>query len=376
MKRADEGAVDDVDHCAAYGHSQPDQRMTPPSLLLLRPHHQKLSILVGARIFWYGSVTDYIEDPLMAMAALPQLDRLFLTDAGLETDIMFNRGIDLPHFASITLLQTRDGRRALEDYYRGFLDLAQRMGTGLVLEGATWRSSPDWAEPLGMTLAELDRLNAAAISMLIALRAAYQSDANPIIVSGCIGPRGDGYDPGRIMRIDEAQIYHAHQAHIFHLADVDMISAITMTNIAEAVGVTLAAKALHVPVAISFTVETDGCLPTGDQLAGAIAAVDEATENYPAYYMINCAHPTHFAGSLVENAPWTARIRGIRANASACSHAELDAMTELDIGDPADFAAQHKELLERFPHITVLGGCCGTDLRHVTAIAEACIDHV
>jgi homocysteine S-methyltransferase len=308
----------------------------------------------------------------MATASLPQLERLFLTDAGLETDILFNQGIDLPHFASITLLQTDDGRRALQDYYRGFLELARRMGTGLVLESATWRSSPDWAEPLGMTLAELDALNADAIDMLIELRTEYQSDDTPIVVSGCIGPRGDGYDPGRIMSVDEAQAYHAHQAQIFRSAGVDMIAAITMTNIPEATGLARAAKARDVPVAISFTVETDGNLPTGDSLADAIAAVDEATRDYPAYYMINCAHPTHFAGALEDNAPWTARIRGVRANASTCSHAELDAMTELDIGDPADLAARHKALVERFPQITVLGGCCGTDLRHVTAIAEAC----
>ena len=310
----------------------------------------------------------------MAIAPLPQLERLFLTDAGLETDILFNRGIDLPCFASITLLQTDGGRRALEDYYRGFLELAQRMGTGLVLESATWRSSPDWAEPLGMTQAVLDSLNRDAISMLMGFRDEYQTDASPIVVSGCIGPRGDGYDPGQIMSVDEAQAYHAHQAHIFHSAGVDMISAITMTNISEAIGLAQAAKALHVPVAISFTVETDGRLPTGDRLADAVAAVEEATQNYPAYYMINCAHPTHFVGCLEENAVWTARIRGVRANASTCSHAELDAMTELDIGDPADLAARHKALIERFPHITVIGGCCGTDLRHVTAIAEACTE--
>ena len=202
----------------------------------------------------------------MATASLPQLERLFLTDAGLETDILFNRGIDLPHFASITLLQTADGRQALQDYYRGFLELARRMGTGLVLESATWRSSPDWAEPLGLSLAELDALNADAISMLIALREEYRSDASPIIVSGCIGPRGDGYDPGRIMSVDEAQAYHAHQAQIFRSAGVDMIAAITMTNIPEATGLARAAKARDVPVAISFTVETDGNLPTGDTL--------------------------------------------------------------------------------------------------------------
>jgi S-methylmethionine-dependent homocysteine/selenocysteine methylase len=309
----------------------------------------------------------------MGIASLPQLERMFLTDAGLETDILYNRGIDLPHFASITLLKSDDGRRALEDYYQGFLDLMRRFGTGLILESATWRSSPDWAEPLGMKQAELDALNAEAISMLIRLQKRYQCDANPIIVSGCIGPRGDGYDPGQIMSVEDAQAYHAHQTRIFHSTGVDMISAITMTNIPEAVGVARAALALQVPVAISFTVETNGLLPTGDSLADAIASVDEATQKYPAYFMINCAHPSHFAGALEENAQWTARIRGVRANASTCSHAELDAMTELDIGDPADLASQYRELIKCFPHIKVLGGCCGTDLRHVTAIAEACI---
>ncbi|SNS99547.1 homocysteine S-methyltransferase family protein [Sphingopyxis indica] len=305
------------------------------------------------------------------MASLPQLNRFFLTDAGLETDILFNKGIDLPHFSSVTLFASDESLDVLDAYYRGFLDLARRMGTGLVLESATWRASPDWAEPLGLSLAELDRLNGSAIELLRGLRAEY-ADV-PTVISGCIGPRGDGYDPGRIMLPDEAQAYHAHQAGVLAAAGADMLAAITMTTIPEAVGIANAAKALGLPVAISFTVETDGRLPTGDALGDAIAAVDAATEDYPAYYMINCAHPTHFDGILDADAAWTARIGGVRANASCLSHAELDAMTELDIGDPADLAARHRALIERFPRIRVVGGCCGTDLRHVTAIAEACL---
>lgn len=307
----------------------------------------------------------------MAISSLPQLDRFFLTDAGLETDILFNKGIDLPLFSSVTLFTSDEGVDVLEAYYRDFLDLARAKGTGLILESATWRASPDWAEPLGFSLAELDGLNGAAIELLTGLRAEY-ADV-PVVISGCIGPRGDGYDPGKIMLADEAQAYHAHQAGVLAAAGVDMLAAITMTNVPEAVGVTNAAKALGLPVAISFTVETDGRLPTGDTLGDAVAAVDAATGGYPAYYMINCAHPTHFDAVLDDGAPWTARIGGVRANASCLSHAELDVMTELDIGDPADLAARHRALTRRFPQIKVLGGCCGTDLRHVTAIADACI---
>lgn len=306
-------------------------------------------------------------------AALPQLNRPFLTDAGLETDIVFNKGIDLPCFASITLLRTEEGRDALRIYSEGFLGLAARIGCGLILDSATWRGSPDWAAPLGLSLAELDALNRDAVAMLERLRLDHGSTVPDIVLSGCIGPRGDGYDPGTIMSIAEAEAYHAHQAAVLAAAGVDMLSALTMTNVPEAIGVARAARALGLPVAVSFTIETDGRLPTGEPLADAVAAVDEAVDAYPAYFMINCAHPTHFAPVLDAGAPWTARIGGIRANASRCSHAELDAMTELDMGDPAELAALYSAIRRDFPRINVLGGCCGTDLRHVTAIAEACL---
>ncbi|VVT25385.1 Homocysteine S-methyltransferase [Sphingomonas sp. EC-HK361] len=310
----------------------------------------------------------------MSLAPLPQFDRPLLTDAGLETDMIFNRGIDLPHFASIILLRSAEGRQALEAYFCGFLDLARRMGSGLILESATWRASPDWAGPLGMSGAELDGLNRDAIDVLIRLRQAYGSTVAPMIVSGCIGPRGDGYDPGRIMSVEDAESYHAHQSKVLASAGADMLTGITMTNIPEAIGIARAARTLAVPVAISFTVEMDGRLPTGDSLGDAVTAVDEALSGYPAYYMINCAHPSHFAATLDDGAEWTSRIRGMRANASRCSHAELDAMTELDIGDMAELAALYRDIRHRHPGITVLGGCCGTDLRHITAIAEACLD--
>lgn len=309
----------------------------------------------------------------MSQPRLPQLDSVFLTDAGLETDLIFNQGIDLPLFASITLLASLEGVAALEDYFRGFLDLAVRKKCGVVLESATWRASPDWAEPLGYSGAELDSMNRAAIALLQRLRDEYAAQLPAIVISGCIGPRGDGYDPGKIMPVEEAQAYHSHQISKLVAAGADQVSAITMTNVPEAIGIARATSALSVPVAISFTVETDGRLPTGEPLAAALAAVDAATDDYPAYYMINCAHPSHFRAVLESGGDWVGRIGGLRANASRCSHAELDVMSELDRGDANELAAHYREIRERFPGINVLGGCCGTDLSHVTAIANECI---
>lgn len=303
---------------------------------------------------------------------LLQLKRLVLTDGGLETDLLYNHGIDLPHFASVVLLGTGEGRAALETYYRPYLELARRLGMGFILESPTWRASPDWAAPLVLSHSELDQLNVAAIGLMRGLRSEFATDTLEIVVSGCVGPRGDGYDPGQIMGVTEATDYHLHQARVLALAGADMLSALTMTNVNEASGIASAAREVDLPVAVSFTVETDGRLPTGDSLMDAVEAVDAATGGYPAYFMINCAHPDHFAAILSERAAWTQRIRGVRANASRCSHKELDAMTELDDGDPVELGQLYRKLLEVQPQLTVLGGCCGTDLRHVTAVAEAC----
>ena len=303
---------------------------------------------------------------------LPQLDRLFVTDAGLETDLIYNRGVELPCFASIVLLRSDEGRRELEDYFRSYLDLARRLDLGCLLETASWRASPDWAVELGLTQEELDGLNRESVQLICSLRDEYQPESRPVVVSGCIGPRGDGYDPGRLMSAGEAETYHSHQAQLLASAGADLLSAITMTNVEEAIGIAKAAERLGVPVVISFTVETDGRLPTSETLASAVTRTDDATGGYPAYYMINCAHPTHFLSALSEGARWAERIGGVRANASRCSHAELDRMTELDDGDPAELAELYVRLRQILPNLNVIGGCCGTDIRHVTAIAEAC----
>jgi len=307
--------------------------------------------------------------------ALPQLtDGLFLTDGGIETTLMFHDGLDLPHFAAFDLLKRADGREALRRYYRSHASLARDHGVGFVLESATWRASADWGEKLGYSKAAMAEVNRQAIELLQEIREEYEGKDTRVVISGCLGPRGDGYDPAHLMREEEAERYHAEQVRTFAATAADMVTAITMTNVSEAIGVTRAAQAARMPVVISFTLETDGRLPTGDSLMAAIERVDAATGQGPAYYMINCAHPSHFGGLFCAGEPWVRRLRGLRANASTKSHAELDEATELDDGDPVELGRQYRDLMDRLPHLVVLGGCCGTDQRHIAAIASACIE--
>lgn len=302
-------------------------------------------------------------------AALPQLaGGLFLTDGGLETTLIFHDGIDLPHFAAFDLMRTQNGRRTLRDYYVRYLEIARANGTGFILQSPTWRASPDWGALLGYSEAALAESNRDSIALLHELKADYASDHMPIVVSGCIGPRGDGYVADTVMSADAARGYHSFQANIFAAAGADMVTAITMTNTPEAIGIARAAEAAGLPAALSFTLETDGRLPTGEPLADAISAVDDATGGLPAYYMINCAHPDHFAEMLNTGGDWTRRVRGLRTNASRMSHAELNEAPDLDDGNPEELGAQNAALMRALPALSVLGGCCGTDHRHVGAM--------
>jgi S-methylmethionine-dependent homocysteine/selenocysteine methylase len=304
---------------------------------------------------------------------LPQLsDRLFLTDGGIETTLVFLEGHELPYFAAFDLMKSEKGRSALRDYYRRYASIATMHRLGFVLESPTWRASQDWADKLGYSASALADINRKSIELMAELRNEYETKDSPVVISGCVGPRGDGYNPGRVMSVAEAAAYHAGQIKTFSETQADMVTAITMTNANEAIGVTRAAAAADMPVAISFTVETDGRLPTGQSLQDAIEAIDTATARTPSYYMINCAHPTHFDSALAAGEDWVKRLRGIRANASTRSHAELDQTKDLDDGDPAELGRQYRELRRSFSHFNVLGGCCGTDHRHVEQICFAC----
>ena len=304
------------------------------------------------------------------MSELPQLSgRMFITDGGMETSLIFQDGYELPEFASFPLLDDPAGREALCAYYLPYLEIARRRGVGIVLDAPTWRASRSWGEKLGYSEEALADVNRRGVALLDELKAGAAGDPE-IVVSGCVGPRGDAYRVDEAMTAAEAERYHLPQVKTLAEAGAELVSALTLTYADEAIGIVRAAKRAGVPVVISFTIETDGRLPSGQALGEAIEQVDAATGEGPAFFMVNCAHTSHFARA-VRPAPWLERLRGLRANASSKSHAELDESGELDEGDPAELARDYRELRDRLPGLVVFGGCCGTDHRHIDAICAA-----
>lgn len=297
----------------------------------------------------------------------------FLTDGGLETTLIFREGITLPHFAAFDLLKVASGRAVLERYFRTYAEMAREHRIGCILESATWRASADWGVRLGYSAAELAAANRAAIELLVPLARRYESAATPIVLSGCVGPRGDGYRVSERMTAEAAERYHAAQIGVFSQTEADLVTAITMTHVEEALGIVRAASAVGMPSVVSFTVETDGRLPSGQALGEAIELVDAESPVPPVYYMINCAHPLHFADVLERGGRFRERIRGLRVNASTKSHAELDESTVLDDGDPVEIGRHYRRLCAVLPNLGVLGGCCGTDHRHVDEMCLACM---
>ena len=301
---------------------------------------------------------------------LPQLSgEVFLSDGGLETTLIFENGFDLPHFAAYPLLDDPAGRKALCAYYRRHAGIANRHGHGFIFESPTWRASTDWGRTLGHDPAALRRFNQVGIDLIAEIQSEFPGLRS--VLSGNIGPRGDGYAPGDLMTAEEAERFHLPQIEAFADTSADVVTAVTITNTPEAIGIVNGARNAGLPVVISFTVETDGHLPTGQPLGDAIQDVDAATDGAAAYFMLNCAHPDHFRHRLHTGESWLHRICGIRANASRLSHAELDEAENLDDGDPQETARDYAELRSLLPHLVVFGGCCGTDHRHIEAVARS-----
>jgi S-methylmethionine-dependent homocysteine/selenocysteine methylase len=299
---------------------------------------------------------------------LPQLTgSLFIADGGMETTLIFRDGFELPHFAAFTLIEDEAGRAGMRAYYEPYLRVAREQGVGAVLDTPTWRANPDWGAVLDYSPEQLDDVNRRAVDLLAEVRGGEAS----VLVSGCIGPRGDGYVVTDPMTADEAEQYHSRQVGVFADTAVDLVTALTMTYVEEAVGIARAAAAAGTPAVVSFTVETDGRLPTGEPLREAIERTDAETDATVAYFMVNCAHPTHFDDVLAGDEPWVSRVRGVRPNASRRSHAELDEAEDLDAGDPVDLGARLGALRSRLPDLTVVGGCCGTDERHIGEMCKA-----
>lgn len=313
------------------------------------------------------------------ISQLAEARRPWLTDGGLETDMVFNHGVDLPSFASFTMLEDADKRQLLADYFKRYIEMAAEAGTGFVLDTCTWRAGHAWMTRMGRA-EDLDRINKSAIELCKDIRDAHESPDLPILINGVVGPAGDGYVVGKLMSVEQAEASHAPQIKALAAAGADMISAITMNYAEEAIGIAIAAAKADLPAVVSFTVETDGNLPSGQPIADAIAQTDKATQaatgQRPLYYMINCAHPEHFSDKLSGRADWKSRIGGVRANASRLSHAELDEAETLDDGDPNEFGNLYVELSDSLPALRVIGGCCGTDARHVGCASRSIFDQV
>jgi len=285
--------------------------------------------------------------------------------------MIFEEGLELPEFASFTLLERPEGRAALRRYYEGFLAIAAEHGAGFTFDTPTWRASAGWGEKLGYSAARIADFNREAIAF--AQEVAAGAGEVPVAICGTLGPEGDGYRPEHTLSAGEAERYHAPQVAAFAGEGAEMISAYTLTYVEEAIGMVRAAAGAGLPISLSFTVETDGRLPSGEPLREACERLDDATDSAALYLMINCAHPTHFAAALEAGGAWLERIGGIRANASRRSHAELDEAEQLDAGDPEELGSEYAALEPSLPNLRVLGGCCGTDHRHVASIGAHCI---
>ncbi len=302
---------------------------------------------------------------------LPQFgDKPFITDGGLETTLVFEKGIDLPEFAAFTIFDNEGGEDILWNYYLPYIQLAKNNGFGFILEAPTWRASYGWGEKIGYDKAAIDDVNIRSIQFMHNLRKRFESHNTPMVISAALGPKGDGYHVDQKMTSGEARDYHIDQIRILQKTAADLVSAYTLNYAEEAVGMTLAAQQSDMPIVIGFTLETDGRLPSGQPLKSAINQVDKETDNGPVGYMINCAHPTHFAKVIGGGKAWSKRIKAIRANSSCKSHAELDAADELDSGNPTELGQQYSMLIRQLPHLSIFGGCCGTDHRHIQEICR------
>lgn len=300
---------------------------------------------------------------------LPQLNGQLMTcGGGFETWMQYADGFELRHFCAFELLNDKRGRKCLTDYYRKLIEAAVENGFGVINEGLHYRASRDWGELIGFSREALAEINIRGIEFYKDFAREYQSDRTPMVIGGCIGPRGDAYDTGRTEDSGEAEEYHSEQINTLRNAGADLVSAWTFSSVEEAIGFARAAKAADIPCVISF-IAKGGTLKDGTTLEAAVSRVDAATDSAPVYYAVNCAHPTEFEPGLTEG-DWTRRLGGFMPNAVAMELLSLCSLGHLEDGDPEELGGQMAALAERFPHINVWGGCCGTDARHIGQITR------
>jgi S-methylmethionine-dependent homocysteine/selenocysteine methylase len=293
-----------------------------------------------------------------------QTDQKFLVFGGTGTDLLFNRGVELPGFASFPLNEDPVAQTVLVDQMRDLINVAKAAGLGCIIDTATWMANRDRAAPLGYDPGRLAALNRQAVTLMRDLR--DEAEAGDILLGLCLGPSRDPYEKLEPMGVEAARDYHRIQIDLIKDMGVDLVNAYTFNQVEEAAGAILAAGDSGLPVALSLVIETDGCLDNGQPVDEAIAQIDALSGQQARYFMINCAHPDHIVPALTGNP----RLKGIVVNASRCSHAELNDATDLDDGDPDELGSQVADLVRRYPSLSVLGGCCGTDMRHLKQMAE------
>ncbi len=300
---------------------------------------------------------------------LPQLDgRLMTCGGGFETWLQYIDGFELRHFCAFELLDDERGRACLTDYHRKLIEAAVENGFGVINEGLHYRASRDWGDLIGFSREALAEINVRGIEFYRDLAREYHSDRTPMIIGGCIGPQGDAYGTGRTPDAAEAEDYHSEQIIVLRDAGADLVSAWTFSSVEEAIGFARAAKAAGIPSVISFILK-GRTLRDGATLEAAVTRIDAATDGAPAYYAVNCAHPTEFGPGLTDG-DWTRRLGGFMPNAVAMELLSLCRLGHLEDGDPEELGGQMATLSRRFPHVNVWGGCCGTDARHIGQITR------
>ncbi len=299
---------------------------------------------------------------------------MFLTEGGSETEIMYRHGFELPEFSMLPLLESPLALSALRDEYSQQLDVAAEFGLSFLLTGLDYRASPDWGSKLGYSPSGLADANIASIELLRDIAKGYEEQIPRLLIGGILGPRGDAYSLNQEITAESAEDYHAVQLETLKRADVDFACALTFNNVAESVGALRAANQTGVPLFVSLTLDRSGRLKSGPTLAEAIVEIDaQAGEAAPELYMINCSHPLEYEPAL-ENRDWIKRLRGVRPNASKMEKLALCELGHIEEGDPVELASRLRDLSERYPHMDIFGGCCGTGHKHLREIAKTLVN--
>lgn len=300
----------------------------------------------------------------------PRLEgKFYLTEGGTETEILYKWGFELPEFAMFPLLDNPKADQVIRDIYRRYFDAAEKHQTGLLILGHDYRASPDWGAKLGYTTEGLADMQRRTIEFLDDVRREYVGRVSDVYIAGCIGPRGDAYGTGGDISEEEAEEYHSVQLTTLKSTQADMAIAVTFNNVPEAVGVIRAAHRIGIPIGVSLTLTTEGVLRSGPTLREAIEVIEEKTNGSAAWYGTNCSHPLEFASALADEGPWLERLRYIRPNAVKMEKVALCKLGHLEDGDPVELGEQMGEVASKFPSADILGGCCGTDERHLGEIA-------